>query len=254
MEPRGNTFLSDVNIVNSLNVIVSLYSTTAWSMRCHRITPEKRRGGKLKVEDESDVIVYLPALHKKGSALFDKLIGSYPNNHLERSTFYTVAKRVTQTQQMRLRAVDYNSIDLLYEPQRRLMGIICDLYGESQKEDSNKLQNQIDEIYTVEQNQFLKLIGSTKIPPHNISFAVGDDSSDHDEGTCLTGQLILWVSKEWLPNTIDAKIKTYYLDIVEHSLDKVVICILHALCCRAQQLQINALQEIHFENSYGNTW
>ena len=95
--PSGCSQISDVKIVNSLNVIVSLCSTTAWSMRCHRITPEKIKGRKLKVEDENDEIVFLPALHQKVSKaeMFEKLIELYPKNHLEQSKFYRVAKRVT---------------------------------------------------------------------------------------------------------------------------------------------------------------
>ena len=132
--------------------------------------------------------------------------------------------------------MDYNITTLLYEPQHRLKRIICDLYGELQKEDSDRLQNHVDEIFILVQHQFQKLIGSTNLLPHKLSFAIGNEDSDHVVGTCLIGELILRFFNECLPNTIDGKIKKYYFDIVEHSLSKVILYMCHNLRYRSQQL------------------
>lgn len=131
---------------------------------------------------DNDNIVYLPTFHWNFSNAkkFDNLIEYYPNNHIKQSIVYTVAKRTTHTQQKNLRALHYNITDLLCKLQHRLKVIVCDLYEEFHKQGSKQVQSYVDEIYMLVQ----------KIPPHNLSFTIGNAISAHDACIRLIIELI----------------------------------------------------------------
>ena len=67
-------------------------------------------------------------------------------------------------------------------------------------------------------------------------------------GICSLLETILQFFKEFLPNVIDGKIGENYSDIVEHSLEKVILYMGHSLHCRIQQMRIKEIKNMSTGN------
>ena len=104
-------------------------------------------------------------------------------------------------------------------------------------------------IYSAIQHKYPRLIGTSEMAPHNVRFLIGCSDATSIVGTCSLSETILQFFKELLPNVIDGKIGEHYSDIVDHSLEKVILYMGHSLRCRIQQMRIKEIKNM----STGNT-
>jgi len=245
--PSGKSHVPESTIDNAVNVLVGSCSTTAWSMRRHVIkggsVASSAGGGGGKVGDGNEEI-FLPALHRlmSKSEMFEEHLRQHPEKkgHLDRSAFFKVASRLSHTQERSLRALDYNITDLLHEPHERLKGVVADLGGESAE--AMQLLEDLSLVYSTVQHLFPKLIGTTDAAPHNIKFAVGDESTSAGGGSCSTCSTIIRFFEGRLPEAVGGRVGSEHGEIVKHSLEKVLLYMGHSVRCAAQQKQIESLQ------------
>lgn len=103
----------------------------------------------------------------------------------------------------------------------------------------------LEDEYTVVQHKLPKLIGSSNMASHHVSYAVGYSSIVVSEGICNTSETILYFFKSYFPSVIDGRIGKYYSYIVEHCVEKVILYMGHVVRCKAQE---DRIKEIHAQS------
>lgn len=189
--PSGRSHVTDQAIDNAVRDIAASSSTSAWSIRRHVIKQDtvagSAGGGVGGVVGGDDEEIFLPALHRlmSKSEMFDEHVRLHPakKEHLGRTVFFDVARRLSRTQEKSMRALDYNITDLLLEPKARLKSVISDLAG-GESDEAAVLLRDLDLVYSTVQHLYPKLIGTTADAPHNIAFAVGDATAELGGGSC----------------------------------------------------------------------
>lgn len=101
------------------------------------------------------------------------------------------------------------------------------------------------------QHIYLKLVGLSNLYSHYINFSVGGRLSKElvYDGTCSICELVLRFFKEYLPNCIDGKLRTYYQDIIDYCLEKLLLYMGYVVHCVAHNNQI----KIVLNKSKGDT-
>ena len=246
-KPRGKSHVSDDAVRNAVRSVLAGCSTTAWSMRTHVVAAESVRtslsSSSEQLDDDEDEYL-LPALHRLMSKaeMFEEHLRQFPNkaDHLDRSSFYLVAARLSFTQARSLRALDYNITDLLHEPRARLKSVIMDLG--SDEEEAGPLLKDLDLVYSAVQHLYPKLIGTTDNAQHNVRFGVGNGDAAVGSSGCSTVSAVVRFFEDRLPAAFGGKLGEHYGDIIHHSLEKVILYMGHALRCVAQQKRIEEVR------------
>ena len=93
------------------------------------------------------------------------------------------------------------------------------------------------------------LIGTTNLAPHNLRFGIFSIKGRETNGVGETFATSLRFFNERLPNEMDGKVGECYADIVEHSLNKALLCMGHSMRCVSQKHRITTL----LDKSTGDT-
>ena len=184
-------------------------------------------------ESQDAEIICLPSFHRKISRaeMYKKLLLEHSDCHMSRTTFYNLAKFITRTQEKSIRALDYNITDLLHEPMKHLTRILLDFSETQYATEIDETISCLEDVYAAIQHTYPKLVGTSDLPPHHIGYSVGDLYSQYNtiEGTCGICELVLRFFKERLPASIDGKLGLYYSDIIENSLQKLILYMGHVV-------------------------
>ena len=133
--------------------------------------------------------------------MFDDFKSSLANNALERAAFYSVAQWLTRTVDMFLRALDYNTTDLMNQPKTRLRTMIDSFVTPENLFLVKRLQINLYVSYNVAQHHYPLLVGASTTPQNNIKFALGDVAT-MSESKCSLSDLIIRFFKEGLTTSL----------------------------------------------------